>query len=302
MKSYDAVGCGYACIDFLGTVPHLPDLNTKLDLASLTIQGGGPVPTALVALSRLGARTMFVGKLGDDDFAIQIIDGLKSERVGVEVRVTPGGTSPFAFIIVTPDGKRTVLWTRGSTPLLQPDEVDPEIIRSARFLLLDDIEITAGIRAAEVAREAGVPVILDAGTPRAGIEKLIRLTDEVVMAEKFPFRLTGERDYSQSLRAILKMGPKRATVTLGEKGCCHLDHSEWIEEPAFPVQAVDTTGAGDVFHGAYVYGLMQGWDIRQILRFANAVAALKTRQVGGRTAIPSLEEALAFMESVPRKT
>jgi sulfofructose kinase len=297
MKSYDAVGCGYACIDFLGTVPHLPELNSKLDLSSLTIQGGGPVPTALVTLSRLGARTIFMGKLGDDDFARQIVDGLKEEKVGVEVRVHPGGSSPFAFIIVTPDGKRTVLWTRGSTPLLKPEEIDGEVIRSAKFLLLDDIEITAGIHAAQIARECGVPVVLDAGTPRAGIEKLIQLTDEIVMAEKFPFRLTGERDYRQSLRAIVKMGPKRATVTLGERGCVHLDPSDWIEQSAFRVTAVDTTGAGDVFHGAYVFGLLQGWDIRKTLRFASATAALKTRQVGGRTAIPNLSEALTFMET-----
>jgi len=297
MKSYDAVGCGYACLDYLGTVPHLPELNTKLDLSSLTIQGGGPVPTALVALSRLGARTMFLGKLGDDEFGRQIVDGLKEEKVGVEVRVTPGGTSPFAFILVTPDGRRTVLWTRGTAPLLSRDEIDPEVIRSGRILLLDDIEISAGIEAARIARDAGIRVVLDAGTPRDGIEKLIGMSDEVVMAEKFPFRLTGERDYRQSLRAVMKMGPKRVTVTLGENGACCLDGTAWIEQPAFPVNAVDTTGAGDVFHGAYVFGLLEDWDIRKTLRFAAAVAALKTRRVGGRTAIPTLDEAMTFMEA-----
>lgn len=295
MKSYDAVGCGYACIDFLGTVSRLPEANTKLDISSLTIQGGGPVATALVALSRLGARTLFLGKVGDDDFGRQIVAGLKTEQVAVEVRVAPGGTSPFAFIIVTPDGNRTVLWTRGTTPFLSPEEVEPEAIRRARYLLLDDIEIPAGLHAAGIAREAGVPVILDAGTPRAGIEKLIHLTDQIVMAEKFPFRLTGERDYRQSLKAVLKMGPARATVTLGERGCISTSGDDWIEQAAFPVTAVDTTGAGDVFHGAYIYGLLQHWEIQKVLRFASAVAALQTRHVGGRSAIPTLEETLRLL-------
>src|SRR5512140_593405 len=282
MKIYDAVGCGYSCLDFLGTVPRFPELDTKLDLTSLTLQGGGPVATALVTLSRLGARTLFAGKLGDDGFARQIVEGLKEEKVAVEVRVAPGGTSPFAFILVTPDGKRTVLWTRGSTPPLKPEEIDSEVIRSGRFLLVDDIEIEAGIHAARIARDDGIPVILDAGTPRAGIEKLIQLTDEIVMAEKFPFRLTGERDYRESLNAVLKMGPKRATVTLGEHGCLHFDRQQWIVQPAYAVEAVDTTGAGDVFRGAYVFGLLSGWEIGLVLRFACAVAALKTRRVGGR--------------------
>jgi ribokinase len=296
MKSYDVVGCGYACIDYLGTVPHLPELNTKLDLGSLTIQGGGPVATALVTLSRLGARTLFLGKLGDDAFGRQIIEGLQAEHVASEIRVSTGHTSPFAFIIVTPDGKRTVLWTRGTGPYLSPEEVEPEAIKSGRFLILDDIEIPAGIAAARIAREAGIPVVLDAGTPRAGIEKLITLTDEIVMAEKFPFRLTGERDFRQSLRSVLKMGPKRATVTLGERGCLHLDAQKWIEQPAFPVTAVDTTGAGDAFHGGYVYGLVQGWEIDRTLRFASAVAAMQTLKVGGRTAIPTLAEVSAFLD------
>lgn len=295
MKSYDAVGCGYACIDFLGTVPRLPEINTKMDINSLVVQGGGPVATALVTLSRLGARTLFVGKLGDDDFGHQIVQGLKAEQVAVEVRISPGGTSPFAFIIVTPDGNRTVLWTRGTTPFLADEDIDPEVIRNARYLLLDDIEIPAGLYTAAIAREAGVPVILDASTPRAGIEKLIHLTDQVVMAEKFPFRLTGERDYRQSLKAVLKMGPGRATVTLGDRGCISTNGDDWIEQAAFPVNAVDTTGAGDAFHGAYVYGLLQQWDIRRILRFASAVAALQTRRVGGRSAIPTLPEALALL-------
>jgi len=296
MKSYDVVGCGYACIDFLGTLPHLPEPDTKLDLGSLTIQGGGPVATALVALSRLGARTLFVGKLGDDDFGRWIVEGLNAEKVASEVRVCTGDTSPFAFIMVTPDGKRTVLWTRGSAAYMAPDEMDPEPIQSGRALILDDIEIPAGTRAARLARDAGVPVILDASTPRAGIEKLIEITDEVVMAEKFPFRLTGERDFRQSLRAVLKMGPSRVTVTLGDRGALYMDADDLVEQPAFKVDAVDTTGAGDVFHGAYVYGRLQDWPMAETLRFASAVAALKTRKIGGRAAIPTLGEPQAFLD------
>lgn len=298
MKSYDVVGCGYACIDFLGTVPHFPEIDTKLDLTTLTIQGGGPVATALVALARLGARTLFLGKVGSDDFGRQILEGLKAEHVAVEATVATDQTSPFAFVLVTPDSRRTVVWTRGTAPLLSPGEVDADLITSGRVLILDDIEIPAGIRAAEIARESGIPVILGAGTPRAGIEQLIRLSDEVVMAEKFPFRLTGERDHHQALAAILKLGPKRATVTMGDRGCLHLDAGGALhDQPAFKIEAIDTTGAGDAFHGGYVYGRLQDWDMPQVLRFASAVAALKTRKVGGRTALPDLAEAMSWLEA-----
>lgn len=297
MKSYDVVGVGYACIDYLGTVPHLPEGNTKLDLGSLTIQGGGPVATSLVTLSRLGDRPLFLGKLGDDEFGLRILAGLKEEHVACEVLMTPGMTSPFAFVMITPDGQRTILWTRGTLPFMTPADVDADIVRSGRFLLVDDIEIKAGIHAARIARAAGVPVVLDAGTPRAGIEELIRLTDHLVTSEKFPFRLTGERDYGNSLGALMKMGPKEVTATLGERGCVHLGPEGLIEQPGFAVDARDTTGAGDVFHGAYVHGLLEEWPVKQRLRFANAVAALQTRKVGGRAAIPRLEEALDFMNS-----
>ena len=303
MKSYDVVGLGYACLDILGTVPHLPELDTKLGLGALAIQGGGPVATALVTLSRLGAKTMFVGRLGDDDFGRSILEGLKDEHVAVEVLVSPGTTSPLAFIMVTPDGKRTVLWTRGTAPLLAPDDVQAEVIRAGRILLLDDIEIPAATRAAALAREIGIPVILGVGTPRAGIEALIRLADDIVMAEKFPFRLTGERDPRQAMTAILRMGPRRATLTLGERGSCHLDaDNRWIEQPAIPAATVDTTGAGDVYCGAYVYGRLREWPIDRILPFASTVAALQTEALGGRTGIPTLEAALARLDGLPAST
>jgi len=292
MKSYDVVGLGYACLDILGTVPHLPELDTKLGLGTLVIQGGGPVATALVTLARLGSRTLFAGRLGDDDFGRAILSGLKDEHVGVEVHVSPGTTSPLAFVMVTPDGNRTVLWTRGTAPLMAPDDVQAEVVRAGRLLLLDDIEIPAATRAALLAREAAVPVVLGVGTPRAGIEGLIRLADDIVMAEKFPFRLTGERDHRRALEAILAMGPTRATVTLGEKGSQHLDRDgTWLEQPAFRAATVDTTGAGDVYCGAYVFGRLEGWPMERTLRFASAVAARQTEALGGRTAIPTLDEA-----------
>jgi sulfofructose kinase len=303
MKSYDVVGLGYACLDILGTVPHLPELDTKLALNTLVIQGGGPVATALVTLARLGSRTLFAGRLGDDDFGRAILDGLKDEHVGVEVHVSPGTTSPFAFVMVTPDGKRTVLWTRGTAPLLAPDDVPVEVVRAGRVLLLDDIEIPAATRAAHLAREAGIPVILGVGTPRAGIEGLIRLADDIVMAEKFPFRLTGERDHHEALGAILSMGPARATVTLGERGSLHRDKDgAFIEQPALAAATIDTTGAGDVFCGAYVYGRLHDWPMAKVLRFASAVAARQTEALGGRTAIPSLAEALELADGTATPT
>jgi len=294
----DAVGVGYSCFDFLGTHRGLPRKNSKSELSSVFLQGGGPTATALVTLARLGARAALIARMGDDLLGRAAKQELLREGVDVTgLTLEPGATSQCAFIIVDEEtAERTVLWTRGTVSPLRPEELHRGLILSARCLLIDDLEIEAQAAAAAIAKEAGIPVVLDAGTARAGVEKLVSLADHVVASEEFAPAYTGEKDPGRAAQALLREGARVAVVTLGERGCLARDEEgRRYEQDAFKVKAVDTTGAGDVFHGAYAKALLEGWDTRKALEFASAAAALKCTKPGGRSGIPTMGQVAAFL-------
>ena len=296
---FDVVGVGYTALDYLAVVPHLPDENRKLEIGEFLIQGGGPTATALVTASRLGLGAAFIGKIGDDDFGRSMIAELGEEGVDVSrVVVERGGRSQFAFIMV--DGStaaRTILWTRGSLGPFTADDVDCALVERARALLIDSLEPGAALAAARAAVEAGVPVVIDAGTLREGVRELLPLCDYIVASELFAEQISDGGDHIAALERMMEYHPEAAVVTLGERGCVALTGEGMLELPGFDVEAVDTTGAGDVFHGAFVFGVLEGWDIERICVFSNAVAALKCRRLGGRAGIPDLAEAMSFLGS-----
>ena len=296
---FDVVGVGYTALDYLAVVPHLPDENRKLEIGEFLIQGGGPTATALVTASRLGLGAAFIGKIGDDGFGRSMIAELGEEGVDVSrVVVERGGRSQFAFIMV--DGStaaRTILWTRGSLGPFTADDVDCALVERARALLIDSLEPGAALAAARTAVEAGVPVVIDAGTLREGVRELLPLCDYIVASELFAEQISDGGDHIAALERMMEYHPEAAVVTLGERGCVALTGEGLLELPGFDVEAVDTTGAGDVFHGAFVFGVLEGWDIERICVFSNAVAALKCRRLGGRAGIPDLAEAMSFLGS-----
>lgn len=298
MRAPRVAGLGQCSIDHIALVDRFPAVNAKKEVLQWTIEGGGPVATALVTLARLGVEASFIGQVSDDVAGGVIREGLVNEKVNVDHLVTrSGSTSQTAFIIVEGStGMRTICWARPGGEPLTPKEIDADTIKRADFLLLDGLMAEASIHAARTAREAGVPVMLDGGRLREGMLELIPLCDYVVGSEEFSLDLTGG-DHRWALKKVREMGPKTVTITLGVKGSYTLAAETMFHQAAFPVNVVDTTGAGDVFHGGYVYGLLQRWDINRTVRFASAVAALKCRGLGGRKAIPSLEEAFEFMDS-----
>jgi ribokinase len=296
--AYDVVGVGYTCLDFLATVPGMPEIDTKMEISSLAVQGGGPTATALVTLAKLGLRTALIAAVGDDIPGRVAMAELAREGVDTSaVSVQRGASSQVAFILVDePTGKRTVLWTRGSLEFLAGPDLDPGLVLSAKCLLIDDLEVEAQAEAAALAAGAGIPVVMDAGTHREGVEKLVPLATHLVASERFPRAFTGIEDMNVAAEKLLGMGPETVVVTLGSKGCLAVDKSgRRIEQPAFEIKAVDTTGAGDVFHGAYIRGLLEDWDLPRVLEFACAVAALKCTKPGGRKGIPSMAGAMAFL-------
>ncbi len=296
-KQFDVVGIGYTALDYLGAVPHLPSENTKLEVRNFTIQGGGPTATAMVALRRLGLSVSYIGKVGDDGFGARMLEELRSEDVDVSsVVVEAGATSQFAFIMVDEKtASRTILWTRGSVSRLAASEVNLDLIAWAKGLLIDDLEPEAALVAAREARARSIPVLIDAGSLREGVRELLPLCDYIIASELFAEQISGSVKLGEQLAAIRAFGPSVSVVTLGEKGCAALVENRVVEVGGFKAKAVDTTGAGDVFHGAFLFAVLKGWDVLQACTFSNAVAALKCRKLGGRAGIPALPEALAFI-------
>jgi ribokinase len=297
VKKFDVTGVGYTAIDYLGIIPHFPEENLKLELDTLEVQGGGPAATATVTAARLGLTTAFIGKVGGDDRGALMLMKLNGEGVDVSSAVLEErGESQFAFIMVDREtGRRTILWTRGTLTPLQPEELDMEKVNSCRGLLVDTLEPKAAAAAAKEAAAAGAKVLIDAGTLRDGVLEILPHCHYIVASELFSDQISDGRGPQAALDEMIKYGPEAAVVTLGEKGCVALSEEGYLEAHGFEVDAVDTTGAGDVFHGAFLYAALREWDIKRCCTFANAVAAMKCRRLGGRTGIPSLEEALAFL-------
>jgi sulfofructose kinase len=295
---FDVVGLGYTATDYLAIVPGLPLLNTKLEAHCLSIQGGGPVATALVTVRKLGLKPLYIGKVGDDQFGKFMLSELEREGVDVtKVVCQKGATSQFAFIMVDEaQGHRTIVWTRGTVGKLKRGEADLRPLNTCRCLLLDDLETEAGIEAAARVRKLGVPAVLDAGSLRPGMDELVPLCDYVVGSSQFGEEFTGQKDPLSAARFIFEKTGRVAVITAGEKGSFGVSAEGGFERKAFEVRAVDTTGAGDVFHGAFAFGVLRGWELPRMLEFSNAVAAMKCRKLGGRPGIPTLGEALEFLK------
>jgi sugar/nucleoside kinase (ribokinase family) len=310
-KSFDVVGVGINVVDYLFRIPHFPEPDTKMDALTAAIQGGGLTATAMVTCARLGLATRYVGKFGDNEIGALARRELEGEGIDLTAAVTARGI-PNRFCVVLVEegsGARTIVRQRDPQIWLRPDELDRAAVTSGRLLHLDGYEGNAALQAARWARETGIPVLMDAEEPTERREELFRLTDVLIVGRRYGRLLTGTDDPRGILAGLAEMGPRVVGLTLGEAGSMLLHRGQLVEAPGFPVAVVDTTGAGDAFHGAFAYGLLQGWEARHILAFANAVSALKCTRLGGRTGIPSADEVRAFLyarglaipPSVPRK-
>ncbi|MDE2726765.1 MAG: PfkB family carbohydrate kinase [Gemmatimonadota bacterium] len=296
--THDVVGLGCACLDFLGVVPHLPDQDDQVWMSDSTQQGGGMVSTALVTLARLGVSTAFVGKVGNDMAGRAVKEEFDLYGVdSVHLVVEPGATTPVSMILVDEStGQRTIM-AGGTTVEMSPSEIPTGMIADAKYLHLDTTGRQAALAAAEIARGSGVPVVLDADSlsrPQ-DIEDLLRATDYLIASQVFAEALTGRSDPVEAAKSLAGYGSSVTIVTLGEAGSLTLADGRSFYTPAFPVEVVDTTGAGDVYHGAYIFGLLQGWCREKTAVFSSAVAALSCTRLGGRSGIPDLCCTLNFL-------
>jgi sulfofructose kinase len=292
-KPFDAVALGLNAVDHLIVVPHYPEFNSKISFISHTLAPGGQAATAMVTLARLGLRARYIGRVGSDELGRFQLSSIASE--GVEssgVAVVEGAKTQTAFIIIDQtNGERTVLWNRDERLTIKADEVDREMVTSGRVLHLDGHDVAASIKAAEYSRAAGIATVLDIDNVYPGIESLLPLIDFLISSSNFPLRMTGETSLESALKRLaFKTGAIFVAATIGLDGALAYFKGELIHSPAFAIECRDTTGAGDAFHGGFVYGLLAGFSVEETLRFANAVAALKCRAIGARTALPRLDE------------
>jgi sulfofructose kinase len=297
----DLVGVGLNATDMMIRLPHYPALGSKVEFRSADILPGGQVATAVAACQQWGLRTRYVGKVGDDQAAA--IHRAEFERIGVEVHfVTAAGcASQQAVILVDDAGERTVLWKRDNRLTLRPEELKQEWITSARALHVDGHDTAAAVLAAGWARDAGVPVIADLDDLYPGVEELLPKIDYLITSRDIPGRLTGDQDLRRSLPAVRsRYGCHLTAATLGHEGVLAWDGSQFHYAPAFRVQPLDTTGAGDVFHAGFIYGLLQGWPLPRQLEFACAAAALNCTATGARGGIQSVENIEQLIATGPR--
>jgi len=288
----DVAGLGQCCLDTLLLVDAYPPADAKCEYRERLEQGGGPVATGLVALRRWGASCAILGVVGDDDAGSRIRASLEEEGVDTRgLRVREGGSSQLATIVAEAGtGRRTVFWKRPSGPPLEPREVDLDAVRHARLLYTDGLFARAALAACRAAAEVGVPVLVDAGSLREGMLDLVPLSHAYLASEKFARELTGGDRPLEACRELAARGAKVAGVTLGDRGYVAVVGGRVIEGPAVAVDAVDTTGCGDVFHAGFGHGLLSGWTPASSLRFAAWAASRVAARLGGRSGIPDAGE------------
>lgn len=297
----DLAGVGLNATDTLIRLPHYPALGSKVEFRSADILPGGQVATAVAACAQWGLRTRYVGKIGDDSAAA--IHRAEFERLGVETHLltAPGCASQQAVILVDDAGERTVLWKRDNRLTLLPGELRREWISSARALHLDGHDTAAAVTAAGWARDAAIPVIADLDDLYPGVEELLGKIDYLITSRDIPGRLTGESDLRKSLPVVRsRYGCHLTAATLGHEGVLAWDGSRFHYAAAFRVQPVDTTGAGDIFHAGFIYGLLQSWPLPRQLDFACAAAALNCTAPGARGGIQSVENIEQLIATGPR--
>lgn len=296
---YEVIGIGSVLFDTLMLADGFPTEDTKLKSSMTKQQGGGPCATALVAISKLGTSAAYLGTVGDDMYGQLIMKEFEKYQVGTEeIKEKKGCISANSFVLLnTVNATRTCIWNLGTLPPLQENEINLEMLKQAKILHLDGHQLETAIFAAKKAHEFGVKVSLDAGGTYPGIERLLPLVDILIPSEEFALKMTGCDRAEDAIKILQeRYSPEILTITQGKSGGILYQEDTVIHYPAYPVNAVDTNGAGDVFHGAFLVGLSRGMEPFSCACFASAVSALKCMKVGAREGVPSYEEAINFLK------
>jgi sugar/nucleoside kinase (ribokinase family) len=301
--AWDILGLGCVAVDDLIYVPSYPPADAKVRVRHRERQCGGLTATALVAAARLGARCAFAGVLGSDDDSQFVIDCFRREGIDVRHLVRRPDARPIHSTIIVDEGRhtRTIFFDLAGSVGAAPDFPPPEVIRAARVLYVDHYGIEGMTRAARLARAAAIPVVADLERNEwPGFDDLLALVDHLIVSRDFAARLTGSADPAAALSRLWTSQRQVVVITCGPEGCWYLEAADPAaprHQPAFAVRTVDTTGCGDVFHGAYASALARGLDVPARLRFAAAAAALKANRTGGQAGIPTRAATEEFLRA-----
>lgn len=297
-KKVDVVGLGLNATDTVMSVPKFPALGGKERVVASSMQAGGQTATALVTCSRLGLQVRYIGKVGDDPGGRLQLASLRREGLDMAyTKVMRGVANQYGTIIVDQaTGERTVFWDRDPRLAVQPKEIKPHAITSARLLHLDGCDVEAALVAVRWAHRARIPVVADLDTVYRNVEKLFPHIDYLIASTQFLPTVTGNADPFKVLEYMAReYHVGTPGMTLGRDGALVYQAGRFFYSPGFVVETVDTTGAGDVFHGAFAYALLAGWDIARALDFSNAMAALNCTALGARGGIKARAEAEQLM-------
>lgn len=295
-KKLDCVGLGFSCVDFLIRIPRMPSFREQsfTPVLNFEIQGGGPVSTGLVAMSRLGAKVGYIGKVGDDQWG----EFIRREfaKYGVDtsrLAINKGNRSNCSFVLIeAPTGERVFMVFPSDASSLELMEEDEDYIKNSRMLFLDGSGGQAIVNATKIAKENGLIIFIDG----LALGELEGLVDIAICSEQMAYRAAATTDPEEALEKLYQEEYKILGITLGSRGSIFREGNKIYKQSAFKVKVIDTTGAGDVFHGAFAYGILQGWNLEKTAEFASAVSALKCMKLGGRAGIPSINEALVFLK------
>lgn len=304
MPEFDVVGIGLNATDTLIVVPHFPSYAGKGPFTQEILSPGGQVASAMVTCAKLGLRTKYIGTVGDDERGRVQMESLLGSGINLDhVQQRTGCQNQSAYIIIDQStGERTVFWQRPDCLRLEPEEITEEMITSSKLLHIDGHDTPAMERAAKIAKSHGIPVTVDVDTIYKGFERVLPNVDYLIASSEFPIQWTHQNDPLKALELIQEeFGIYCASMTLGAHGALARIEGKYYYSPAFVVNCVDTTGAGDVFHGGFCYGVLQGWGIERILDFSNAMAALNCTAIGARGGITTRDRAEALMSRAERR-
>jgi sulfofructose kinase len=305
VKSFDVVGVGLNATDTLILLPRFPAYGGKAPFEREVMSPGGQVASAMVTCACLGMRTKYIGTLGDDERGAIQLDSLRASGINLDdIEIRSNCPNQSAYILVDQvTGERTVVWKRDPCLRIEPASLTPEKIACANLLHIDGHDTPAVARAAEIARRHQIPVTVDVDTIYPGFDRVLPNVDYLISGSEFPARWTKEPDPFRALAMIQdEYGMRVAAMTLGAQGALARVDGRFIYSAGFVVDCVDTTGAGDVFHGAFCYAVFESMPLSEALEFSNAMAALNCTALGARGRIASFSEARAFAASATRRS
>lgn len=304
MKQFDVVGVGLNATDTVIVVPRMPAYGGKGPIVQELMSPGGQVASALVTCAHLGLRCKYIGSIGDDERGRIQWESLQGTGINLDhVQRRTGCQNQSAYIVIDQTtGERTVFWSRPDCLRIEASEITDDQITCARLLHIDGHDTSAVAHAASIARRNRIPVTVDVDTIYKGFEKVLPNVDYLITSSEFPTNWTGESDPCKALSLLQEnFGMHVAGMTLGAHGALALSEGRFYYSPAFVVNCIDTTGAGDVFHGAFCYAAVRGYPLGEALEFSNAMAALNCTAMGARGGVATEEQARELIESAPRR-